>query len=220
MRLTRPTLFRLLAVALVLIGFILALAMRGAMDPAGIERLVGTHPLAPFVYILMSIGATLVFVPRTALALAAGLIFGFWWGLFWATIGSLAGSVTGFLLARYVSAGWIDEDSLPKLAPLRRAVEKGGWRAVMLTRLVPFLPNTPVNYALALTRITLGGFTIGSFLGMLPTTLVFVQLGASGNYALTGGHWVLPSLIGLALLGVTMLLPRLPLVRRAFHLAE
>jgi uncharacterized membrane protein YdjX (TVP38/TMEM64 family) len=95
-----------------------------------------------------------------------------------------------------------------------KAAERGGWRIVAFLRLVPILPNTPVNYALALTRVSLPAYTFGTLLGQMPTSFVWSEVGASGNTALSGGNWVVPTLLALALLAVSLVLPRLAFLRR------
>ena len=83
---------------------------RAVFDPAAIVAAIDGYPAAPLVFLAVHIAASLLFVPRTLLAIAAGLLFGIGWGIFWAAIGSVAGAVAGFLVARYVSADWVDVD--------------------------------------------------------------------------------------------------------------
>jgi uncharacterized membrane protein YdjX (TVP38/TMEM64 family) len=80
---------------------------------------------------------------------------------------------------------------------------------------VPILPNTPVNYALGLTRISFASYAFGSLVGMVPMTFVSAELGASGNTALSSGNWIVPTLLALALLAFSLILPRLGFVRRS-----
>lgn len=219
----RPTAaFRILLAVVVAAGIIVAFAWLRAVDHdlriQTIQGLIGTSPWAPVIFILVSVVASFVFVPRTVFAAAAGFLFGLWMGLLWATIGSIAGSVACFLLARYLSVGIVDEAKWPRFAPILRAAERGGWRTVALIRLIPILPNTPVNYAFGVTRLSLASYTIGSALGQLPMTYVWTQLGTTGNYALSGGQWLMPTLLSLVLLAVSIILPRLPIVRRSLRL--
>lgn len=219
----RPSaILRIALVVIVAAGVIAALAWLRTAHPElrmqTIKDLIGTSAWAPLLFVLVSIVASLAFVPRTILAAAAGLLFGLWWGLLWAVVGSITGSVAGFLLARYVSVGLVDEARWPRFAPLLRAAERGGWRTVALIRLIPIVPNTPVNYAFGVTRISLTSYTIGSALGQLPMSYVWTQLGASGNYALSGGQWLVPTALSLALLAISMILPRLPIVRRSLRI--
>jgi hypothetical protein len=52
---------------------------------------------------------------------------------------------------------------------------------------------------------------------MLPSSFVYAELGASGEAALSGRHWILPTVVALVLLALTLLLPRLKIVRRALR---
>lgn len=219
----RPSaIVRIALVVLVAACIIVALAWHGSVNHdlriQTIQELIGTSAWAPVVFILFSTVASLVFVPRTVFAAAAGFLFGLWQGLLWATIGSIAGSVAGFLLARYLSVGLVEDNKWPRFAPLLRAAERGGWRTVALIRLVPVLPNTPVNYAFGVTRLSLASYTIGSALGQLPMTYVWTQIGTSGNYAASGGQWIVPTVFSLVLLAISMILPRLPIIRRSLRL--
>jgi uncharacterized membrane protein YdjX (TVP38/TMEM64 family) len=222
LRIRPPAAVRILLAVVVAAGIIATLAWLGTVDHhlriATIQKLIGTSAWAPVIFIVVSTIASFVFVPRTIFAAAAGFLFGLSMGLLWATIGSIAGSVAGFLLARYLSVGLIDEAKWPRFAPLLRAAEHGGWRTVAIIRLIPILPNTPVNYAFGVTGVSLASYTIGSTIGQFPMTYVWVQLGTSGTYALSGGQWILPTVLSLALLVVSMILPRLPIVRRRLRL--
>jgi uncharacterized membrane protein YdjX (TVP38/TMEM64 family) len=208
------TVIRIILVVLVAAGVVVAFALRGAFQPVALHDHIAEYRFAPLVFVAIMIATSLVFVPRTILVVAGGLLFGLWWGLLWSTLGSTLGSLLCFVLARYVNAGLVDEATLPRLAPVLRAAERGGWRIVAFLRLVPILPNTPVNYALALTRVSLPAYAFGTLVGQMPTTFVWCEVGASGNTALSGGNWVMPTLLALALLAISLVLPRLAFLRR------
>ena len=48
------------------------------------------------------------------------------------------------------------------------AIKEEGWRMVMLLRLSPILPFTPLNYALSVTPISSWAYTWASALGIIP----------------------------------------------------
>jgi uncharacterized membrane protein YdjX (TVP38/TMEM64 family) len=201
---------RVLAAGLVLLGIVLVLTHRSVLSPAEIKSAIGNAPSAPAIFVLGHIAASLLFLPRTLLALVAGLLFGSIGGIAWATLGSTLGAVAGFLLARYVNGGLIEPETLPKLGPLLVKAESGGWRAVAMIRLIPVIPHPITNYALGLTRLPLSNYTLGSIVGQIPMTLAYVEFGAAGNDALSGGvNWLLPSSIGLAVLLASFFLPKL-----------
>ena len=84
------------------------------------------------------------------------------------------------------------------------------------------LPHSGVNYALGLTRVRLGAYAFGSLVGQLPMTIAFVQFGAAGDHALAGKpDWVLPTVLGAALLVAATALPRVgPKLRGKFGLGR
>lgn len=201
---------RVLWILMIIVGLVAAWHERAALDPVAIRNAIAGHPAAPLIFLAAQVVASLLFVPRALLAVAAALLFGAWWGVFWAALGATLGSVVGFLVARYVNSGWLDLENLPRVGPLLLKAESGGWRAVMALRLIPVIPHSLSNYALGLTRIGLGPYTIGSFLGQLPMTIAYVDLAAAGG-RIAGGRtdWVLPVAIGVVALLISVVVPRL-----------
>ncbi|MBV8888723.1 MAG: TVP38/TMEM64 family protein [Alphaproteobacteria bacterium] len=199
---------RLLLLGVLSAGIIVAWRWRGAFDPLSLRAAIHGSGAAPAVFLALHVAASLLFFPRTLLAALAGLLFGMWWGVVWAALGSLLGAVAGFLVARYLNAGRIDRAGGARLGALLGRVEQGGWRLVALIRLIPVVPHSLANYGLGLTRIGLGPYAVGSFLGQLPLTVAYVDLGAAGGKLMLGGAgWLAPTLIGLTMLSASLLLP-------------
>ena len=218
MTLGRNRIARLLLLALLAAGIAAAWRWRGLFDPVALTELIAQSPAGPLAFLVLHIAASLFFVPRTLLAVGAGVVFGMWWGIVWAALGSLAGSVAGFLVARYLHAGFVAEfverADPTKLTALLRRADRGGWRMVAVLRLVPLIPASLSNYALGLTRVRLGAYAFGSLLGQLPLTIAYADLGAAGGRALLGGaDWqsqvLWPSVIGISALGLSLLIPLL-----------
>ncbi len=200
---------RILAVAAVVLGAALIWRDRALLDPETVSRAIAAEPAAPLVFLAVHVMASLLFLPRTVLAVAAGMLFGAAWGVVWAAAGSVLGAVAGFLVARHVNAGMIEPESLPRFGRVLQRVEDGGWRSVMALRLIPVIPHSLANYALGLTKLPLGGYALGSLLGQLPITIAYVDLGAAGGRLWAGqAGWLAPTLIGAAALLASFLLPR------------
>jgi uncharacterized membrane protein YdjX (TVP38/TMEM64 family) len=196
---------RLALLVLLAIGAASVWRWRAALDPMTITAAIGCYPAAPLAFLAVHIAASLLFIPRTLLAIVAGLLFGMGWGVAWAATGSVAGAVAGFLLARFVNSDLVD---LKRLGPVVGTLERGGWRAVAVLRLIPVIPHSLANYTLGLTRVTLGAYALGSLLGQLPLTIAYVDFGAAGGRLMYGGaNWVAPTLIGLAALSLSLLIP-------------
>ena len=99
---------RLVVLCLIATAAMAAWHWRTVFDPIAITTAIGRYPAAPLGFLAAHIAASLVFIPRTLLAIVAGLLFGTGWGIIWAELGSVAGAAAGFLLARYVGSGLID----------------------------------------------------------------------------------------------------------------
>ena len=196
---------RLMVVGLIAIAAMAAWRWRTVLDPIAITTAIGRYPAAPLGFIAAHIVASLVFIPRTLLAIVAGLLFGTGWGILWAELGSVAGAAAGFLVARHVSSGLIDSQQASRVRSLSKWVERGGWRAVVLLRLIPIIPHSVANYGLGLTALPLGAYALGSLIGQLPLTIAYVELGAAGERLLTGATgWIEPTLIGFAALSLSL----------------
>ena len=213
---------RLILLALLGIGIAAAWHWRGIFDPVALTKLIDGNPLAPLVFIALHIVASLVFVPRTLLALGAGLMFGMWWGALWAALGSLMGAIAGFLLARYLGGGLTERAAWSRTAALLERAGNGGWRMVAVLRLVPVIPHSLTNFALGLTGVRLGAYALGSLLGQLPLTIAYADLGAAGGRALLGGaDWqkaaLWPTVVGLTVMALSL---AFPLVMRRWRQPE
>jgi uncharacterized membrane protein YdjX (TVP38/TMEM64 family) len=197
-------------------GIAAAWRWRGQFDPLALTAIIRSYPAAPLVFLALHVVASLVFVPRSLLGVAAGIVFGAWWGLLWAALGSVIGAIAGFLVARYVHAALFERARWTRLTALLDRAERGGWRMVALIRLVPVIPHSLSNYALGLTRLRLGDYALGSLLGQLPLTIATVDLGAAGERAMRGAaDWVLPTAVGLGALALTVIIPALARRRKA-----
>jgi uncharacterized membrane protein YdjX (TVP38/TMEM64 family) len=124
---------------------------------------------------------TLAFVPRAALCLIGGLVFGLA-AIPVALLASTGGAVAAFLLSRHLMHERVRRalDGRPRLAAAAAAVAAEGWRLVGLLRLSPF-PGTAMSYLLGVTGLRLSEYVAGTLLGLIPSVLVFVYLGAIGR---------------------------------------
>ncbi|HEY4075767.1 MAG TPA: VTT domain-containing protein [Rhizomicrobium sp.] len=197
---------RIVALLAVVTGIVLWVVYRHAIDPVAIQRAITANPFSPLIFIGLQIAASLLFVPRTVLGIAAGLLFGLAWGFVWAITGALAGAAVGFAFVRWFGATGL-LDASPGIGRLVERAEHGGWRAVAILRLTP-LPHSVANTLLAMTNLKWRDYLLGSFAGMLPMTLAQVDVGASGGEILRGGQWLLACLMLALGLGATFLLKR------------
>src|SRR5437588_4901937 len=137
--------------------------------------------LALVVLALAYTPAALFLVPGSLLTLGAGGLFGVVEGTVAVSLGSTLAACVVFLVGRTLARRWVEERfaGSPRFRALDRAVAGQGFRIVLLTRLSPLFPYTVLNYAYSLTRVSFRDYVLGSWIGMLPGTVMYVYLGST-----------------------------------------
>jgi uncharacterized membrane protein YdjX (TVP38/TMEM64 family) len=153
-------------------------------------------------------------VPRTALCLASGAIFGLP-AIPVILPSNTLGAVIGFLSARYLLADRLQKmvTGKPKLRAVFDAVDDENWRVVGLMRLAGPLPNFAVNFLFGVTRIPLWPFAAATFVFSIPQVCLCVYLGALGKEILLMGTLsplsvTLSCIAALAMLTIILLITR------------
>lgn len=145
----------------------------------------GDGALAWAVIVGLLIASGLIFVPRPAICIVAGLTFGI--AAFpLALIATAVGSVAGFFLARYFFRDWFVRyiERRPKAKLIADAIDEKGWQLLLLLRLASPVPGPISNYAFGLSSMRLWQFTAVTLIGLAPQVFAFVYLGAVGQVAL------------------------------------
>jgi uncharacterized membrane protein YdjX (TVP38/TMEM64 family) len=203
----------LIVVLLILVSAAFAHEYWAEFQLEAIRARFAGNPWTPLIFILVHIVVSLSFIPRTVLSVAAGALFGLWIGTLLNLVAAMAGGIIGFMLVRYLHRGVFALDGpqgLAWVAAIKRRLDDGGWLGVAQVRLVPIVPHSAGNYAFGLTDVSLRDYSIGTLIGLLPTTVFGVAIGASGAAATSGsGGWIASTLIGLGALALSLALPRL-----------
>lgn len=135
---------------------------------------------APLLFILVMMLVVVLLLPGVLFTTGAGFVFGVVEGTIYVVLGTTLGAAFAFLIARYLfgarAARFILAHARLKLVSEELAPQ--GWKIVLLTRLVPFFPFKLSNYFFGLTRFSLRGFVLGTFVGIIPFSLHNVYLGA------------------------------------------
>ena len=131
------------------------------------------------VYVL----ATLLFMPAWPLTLLAGFLFGVVKGTLIVSLASVIGASAAFWLGRTVARDWVQRKvaAHPRFEAIDAAVNRQGFKIVLLIRLSPVFPYVLTNYAMSLTKIRFRDFFLASWIGMLPGTVFYVYLGSTAQ---------------------------------------
>lgn len=199
---------RAIAVILVLlIGAALAVSVE---LPTVAELRAWLHDGSPARWLAVVLGlavALLTPLSRTALSVLVGAVAGFPAGLAVALSGGLLGGLAGFSLSRWLGREAATRLAGARLAAVDRMVSERGFASVLAARIMPMAPFVFVSYAAGLSGVRLGPYVLGTALGLVPWSVLYVGIGASvtsiGSWA-TLVDVVLPigAAVALALLGV------------------
>ena len=201
-----------LFVAVCLVGAGLTFAVFPASVGDLQARLAALGPWAPAGYILLFTLLPVVFFPVAVLALAGGLLFGLVLGSIYTFLGAMLNCALMFLISRRLGRERMERyirQTLPPVwqARLRRAGgEQGFWLLVVL-RLIPAVPYNLINYAFGLTGMGLPQYLLASAVGIIPGTLVFINIGDKALDPSAPAFWLAIGLLVL-LLAATALLGR------------
>lgn len=153
--------------------------------------------------------AVLLF-PAELVNATAGLVYGFALALplvlvAWAASGLLAYAL-GAVAGRPLALRLMGE---PRVAAAERLIERGGVTALLLARLIPFVPYSLVGYVAGAARVPVWRFVWTGVVGILPITAAATYLGhALGHLSASDPLlWIALAVI-LALAGLAVLTTR------------
>ena len=134
---------------------------------------------APAIYLLLfSIGPVFMW-PEAVLAMAAGLAFGPLWGTLLTILGATMGGTLAFLVARYLGRNFVKRFFRGRLKMLDEKSAEHGFKIIFFLRLIPLVPFNALDYAAGLSKIRLGDYALGTFLGVMPGAFAYVNLGSN-----------------------------------------
>lgn len=145
-----------------------------------VEWIRGAGATGVAVYAAAYITATLLLLPGSLLTAGAGLAYGPILGTLLVSPVSVTAATLAFLLGRTVARDWVAKRTGrdARFAAIDAAIGRHGFKIVALLRLSPVIPFNLLNYALGLTGVRLRDYVLGSFVGMLPGTLLYIYLGS------------------------------------------
>lgn len=127
-----------------------------------------TLPLYFLLYALLDI----IFIPTQFLSIAAVLMWGWLRGGTIELFAATAGAIPPYLIARSTLRDWFHD----RIAAYRRASEmldREGFTLLLLLRVVPLIPYTPLNYVAGLSSVSISRYVLATFIGIMPSTFIF-----------------------------------------------
>ena len=125
-------------------------------------------------------------LPGGILSIGGGFFFGLWWGFLIVLIGNVAGAAISFLIGRTIGRHWLQRrlERSKSLHALEPAVEREGWKLILLSQLHPLFPSSLMNYLYGLTKIRFRTCMIWIAIGQAPGLFLYAYLGTLGQLGL------------------------------------
>lgn len=131
---------------------------------------------------LTIVGCVVLALPGVTFAVFAGMLFGPWLGTLICLIATTIGAIVAYIVGKFFL-----KDTIKPLVMKNRWLKKVLFDDVgrsdivvlMITRLVPLFPYNLQNFAYGITDISLGAYSLYTFLFMIPGVALFT-IGTAG----------------------------------------
>ena len=162
-----------------------------------------------FIFSLIYILVVSLSLPGAAiLSLTAGFLFPFPLSGLIVLTSATIGALINLLVCRYLLKDFFEQKFKKPMKKINQSIKKHGNNYLLTLRLIPLFPFFLINLAMGLTDISAIKFTIISFIGMIPGSLVYVYTGQSLSTINSTNDIISPNiLISLILLGLFSLIP-------------
>lgn len=141
---------------------------------------------------LMVFQALLAPIPAFVVTFTNGLLFGWFWGAVLSWSSAMLGAVLCFWIARSLGRPVVE-----KLVGGTKSLEvsdlffaRYGDRAILISRLLPFVSFDIISYGAGLTPVSFWRFLVATGIGQLPATVLYSYLGQNLTGSVKVLFWV------------------------------
>lgn len=169
----------------VIVAAAVAVSAAGLNDQARLERAVDRAGLwGPLVFVLLMAGLVPLNVPGVLFVIPSTTLFGTVGGVVLSLIGGFLGSAVGIVAARRIGREALSAKLPPRLQRWDQRLADHGFWAVASLRCFTFLFQ-PVDWLCGVSSISLRTALAGTFVGLVPPTLVVALTGGGVLDAIT-----------------------------------
>ncbi len=156
--------------------------------------------LSPVAVVPVAVVLLCALIPRTAITLACGAIFGVWAGAAWSLTAALIAATITYALGHWAGREVLVAKAGPRIAALDSWLARRGLLAVIVVRLLPVAPFGFVGYAYGASSARFRDFLLGTTIGGTPSSISYATIGAAA-VAPGSMSWLtfLPATIGIVI---------------------
>ena len=150
------------------------------------QRVMGWGAWSAICYPLLYACCNVLLLPGGFLSLGGGFFFGLWWGFLIILVGNVGGAAISFYISRWIGRRWLHRRLMQNrtLEALEPAVEREGWKIILLSQLHPLFPTSLLNYLYGLTTIRFRTCMLWVAIGQAPGLFLYAYLGTLGQLGL------------------------------------
>ncbi|HSH38940.1 MAG TPA: VTT domain-containing protein [Chthoniobacterales bacterium] len=150
------------------------------------QRVMGWGAWSAICYPLLYACCNVLLLPGGFLSLGGGFFFGLWWGFLIILVGNVGGAAISFYISRWIGRRWLRRRLMRNrtLEALEPAVEREGWKIILLSQLHPLFPTSLLNYLYGLTTIRFRTCMLWVAIGQAPGLFLYAYLGTLGQLGL------------------------------------
>lgn len=179
---------KLLPVLILIAGLVLAWAS-GVVDYLSFETLrenretlqafVAENPVLSVIAFMATyaIAVALSLPVGSLLTIVGGFLFGAWFGTTYVVIAATIGATVVYLAARYAFYDLMHAKAGNAIRKMEAGFAENAFSYLMVLRLVPLFPFWLVNLVPALLGVKFRSFVMGTAIGIIPGTFVYVSIG-------------------------------------------
>ncbi|RCK41918.1 membrane protein [Thalassospira profundimaris] len=220
---SRFALHRLVPIGVLIAGLVIAYCL-GATDFLSfktlhvhrdeLEGLVAQNPvLSVAVFMLIYIVVVALSLPAgSILTIVGGFLFGVTAGTLYVVTAATLGALIVYLAARYAFYDYMRAKAGNALRKMQDGFAEDALSYLMVLRLVPLFPFWLVNLVPALLGVKIRAFLLGTLIGIIPGTFVYVSIGdglgalfdqgKTPDFGIIFDPRILTPIIGLAILAL------------------
>lgn len=150
------------------------------------ERVMHWGAWSAICYPLLYACCNVLLLPGGVLSVGGGFFFGLWWGFLIVLVGNMMGAAISFFISRWIGERWLRRRLMRNatLEALEPAVEREGWKIILLSQLHPLFPTSLMNYLYGLTSIRFRTCMLWIGIGQVPGLFLYAYLGTLGQLGL------------------------------------
>ena len=150
------------------------------------QRVMHLGAWSAICYPLLYAGCNVLLLPGGLLSIGGGFFFGLWWGFLIVLVGNVTGAALSFFISRRIGQPWLRRRLVRNstFEALQPAVEREGWKIILLSQLHPLFPTSLLNYLYGLTTIRFQTCILWVAIGQMPGLFLYAYIGTLGQLGL------------------------------------